>query len=376
MKILLDDTHTLEDFYPLTLTRPVGNLRMGILTNNERWNRFIPGCEIGWLGKHNDLSGKYPSIEGGTVVNASVIPNREVAEAVVALEDGHQLMMGEIQIASKSGGEAGSVQYSGESPVVINHRWELYQKNGEVLKADFELITADRTSQKISSSNTVIGDPALIFIEEGAKVEASILNTNSGPIYLGKDAEIMEGCIVRGPFAMAEHSVLKMGAKIYGPTTLGPFCKVGGEVNNCIFYGYSNKGHDGFLGNSLVGEWCNLGADTNTSNLKNNYSPVKTYSYRTEKQELTDVQFMGLTMGDHSKCGINTMFNTASVVGVSCNVYGADFPNKFLPSFGWGVDGDRFDFDRALEAANNMMKRRGTELSSDEVAILRHIADR
>lgn len=376
MKILLDDTQTLEDFYPLTLTRPVGNLRMGILTNDERWNRLVPECRIGWLGKHNDLSGKYPSIEGGIHVNANVIPNRDVVEAIATLEDGEQLMMGEVMIASKSGGKTETIEYSGESPMVINHRWELFQKNGAVLKADFELITAGRASQSISSSNTVLGDPSLIFIEEGAKVEASILNTNSGPIYIGTDAEIMEGCIVRGPFAMVEHSVLKMGAKIYGPTTLGPFCKVGGEVNNCVFYGYSNKGHDGFLGNSLIGEWCNLGADTNTSNLKNNYSPVKTYSYRTEKQELTDVQFMGLTMGDHSKCGINTMFNTASVVGVSCNVYGGDFPNKFLPSFSWGVDGDRFDFDKAVEAANNMMKRRAKELSTDELAILRHIADR
>jgi UDP-N-acetylglucosamine diphosphorylase/glucosamine-1-phosphate N-acetyltransferase len=254
----------------------------------------------------------------------------------------------------------------------LENRWDLFQKNDLVLKADFELITSGRKSQKLSKSNTVIGSSELIFLEEGALAEASILNTTNGPIYIGKDAEIMEGSIVRGPLGMSEHSALKLGTKIYGATTLGPHCKVGGEVNNSVFQAYSNKGHEGFVGNSLIGEWCNLGADTNTSNLKNNYGNVSTYSYETEKEEKTNVQFMGLTMGDHSKCGINTMFNTATVVGVSCNIYGADFPPKFISSFSWGGSAGfvPFKFEKAVEYANNMMERRGLKLSEEEVEIL------
>jgi UDP-N-acetylglucosamine diphosphorylase/glucosamine-1-phosphate N-acetyltransferase len=204
-------------------------------------------------------------------------------------------------------------------------------------------------------------------------VEASILNTSTGPIYIGKDAEIMEGSVVRGPLAMCEHSALKLGTKVYGASTLGPHCKVGGEINNVVMQAYSNKGHEGFLGNSVIGEWCNLGADTNTSNLKNNYGAVSTYSYETKKEEKTNLQFMGLTMGDHSKCGINTMFNTATVVGVSCNIYGGDFPAKFIPSFSWGGSAGLvpFKFDKAVEYANNMMNRRGLALSNEEVEILR-----
>ena len=215
----------------------------------------------------------------------------------------------------------------------------------------------------------------MIFLEEGAIVEAAILNVTKGPIYIGKNAEIMEGSVVRGPFAMLDSSVLKIGAKIYGPTTLGPYCKVGGEVNNCVFQAYANKGHDGFLGNSLIGAWCNIGADSNTSNLKNNYSNVRTYSYQEKGLVQTDVQFMGLVMGDHSKCGINTMFNTASVVGVSCNVFGSGFPDKYLPSFSWGNAGDRFDLEKALIGINNMMDRRGLQLSDGERQILRYIFD-
>ena len=309
-----------------------------------------------------------------TTVNSSVIPNREVAEAVARLRGNEILELDGVWIASCGTGEV-RVEYAGEKPILIDHRWEMYQKNAEVLAQDFEMITANRTSVQLSSTNTIIGDPNMIFLEEGAKVEAAILNVTTGPIYVGKNAEIMEGCIVRGALSLCEGSTLKMGAKIYGATTLGPFCKVGGEVNNVIFQAYSNKGHDGFLGNSLIGEWCNIGADTNTSNLKNNYGMVKTHSYESGKLEQTDIMFMGLVMGDHSKCGINTMFNTASVVGVSSNVFGAEFPDKFIPSFRWGTHGDTFEFEKALISANNMMDRRGKQLSNDEIAILNHIAD-
>jgi UDP-N-acetylglucosamine diphosphorylase/glucosamine-1-phosphate N-acetyltransferase len=370
MQINLDDNGLHLRFAPLTLTRPIGNLRMGILTNDERWKMFLPDAKIGFTTEKY-LSKKFSSIENGIRVNAAVIPNEEIVAAVMHLEDNTALYLNEMFIA-ENGVSTSKIQFRGEIPVILENRWDLFQKNDLVLKSDFELITAGRKSQKLSKSNTVIGSSELIFLEEGAKVEASILNTSSGPIYIGRNAEIMEGSIVRGPLAMCEHSALKLGTKIYGATTLGPHCKVGGEVNNSVFQAYSNKGHEGFVGNSLIGEWCNLGADTNTSNLKNNYGNVSTYSYETDKEEKTNVQFMGLTMGDHSKCGINTMFNTATVIGVSCNIYGADFPPKFIPSFSWGGSAGfvPFKFEKAIEYANNMMERRGLKLSEEEVEIL------
>jgi UDP-N-acetylglucosamine diphosphorylase/glucosamine-1-phosphate N-acetyltransferase len=371
MQINLDDNGLHLRFAPLSLTRPIGNLRMGIFTNDERWKAFLPDTEIGFKTEKY-LSKKFSFVENGIRVNAAVIPNEDLVAAVMHLEDNTALYLNELLLAEN--GEANSkIQFKGEDPVILENRWDLFQKNDLVLKADFELITNGRKSQKLSKSNTVIGSSELIFLEEGAKVEASILNTTSGPIYIGKDAEIMEGSIVRGPLAMCEHSALKLGTKIYGATTLGPHCKVGGEVNNSVFQAYSNKGHEGFVGNSLIGEWCNLGADTNTSNLKNNYGNVSTFSYETEKEEKTNVLFMGLTMGDHSKCGINTMFNTATVVGVSCNIYGADFPAKSIPSFSWGGSAGfaPFKFEKAIEYANNMMERRGLKLSEEEVEILK-----
>lgn len=345
---------------------------MGILTNVERWKLLLPNAEIGFATE-DYLLGKFPE-NGGVNVNACVIANADLVKAVLALEPGQGLVDGDVWVAGNPDA-IDMVGYVGEKLVILEHRWDLYQKNNVVLKNDFELITKGKMVRQLSSSNTIIGDPNQIFIEKGAVVEACILNTTNGPIYVGVDAEIMEGSIVRGPVALCEHAALKMGAKVYGATTLGPHCKVGGEVNNVIFQAFSNKGHDGFLGNSVVGEWCNLGADTNSSNLKNNYGAVKTYNYKTSKIEQTSVQFMGLMMGDHSKCGINTMFNTATVVGVSANVFGADFPPKYVPSFSWGTDGTRYNFDQALQSANNMMERRGKRLSTDEIAILKHIAD-
>ena len=373
MQINLDDNGLHLRFAPLTLTRPIGNLRMGILTNDERWKMFLPDAKIGFTTEKY-LSKKFSSIENGIRVNAAVIPNEEIVAAVMHLEDNTALYLNEMFIA-ENGVSTSKIQFRGEIPVILENRWDLFQKNDLVLKSDFELITAGRKSQKLSKSNTVIGSSELIFLEEGAKVEAIILNTSSGPIYIGRNAEIMEGSIVRGPLAMCEHSALKLGTKIYGATTLGPHCKVGGEVNNSVFQAYSNKGHEGFVGNSLIGEWCNLGADTNTSNLKNNYGNVSTYSYETDKEEKTNVQFMGLTMGDHSKCGINTMFNTATVVGVSCNIYGAEFPPKFIPSFSWGGSAGfvPFKFEKAIEYANNMMERRGLKLSEEEVNIMKKL---
>jgi len=379
MKINLNDNGLHLRFAPLSLTRPIGNLRMGIFTNDERWTKFLNAFGIDSSNKigyttEKYLQGKFPNQENALEINASVIPNEEIVAAVMQLEEDSKLVLNDFWIA-KSGDGSKKVSYTGLQPIILENRWDIYKKNEEVLTQDFNLITTDRNSERLSKTNTVIGDPNLIFLEIGAKVEASILNTSIGPIYIGKDAEIMEGSIVRGPLAMCEHSALKLGTKVYGASTLGPHCKVGGEINNVVFQAFSNKGHEGFLGNSTIGEWCNLGADTNTSNLKNNYGSVSTFSYESQKEEKTNIQFMGLCMGDHSKCGINTMFNTATVVGVSCNIFGGDFPPKFIPSFSWGGNNGfvPFKFEKAVEFANNMMNRRGMELTADEISILNHI---
>ncbi|MDX1444872.1 putative sugar nucleotidyl transferase [Lishizhenia sp.] len=380
MNILLHDNGKHLKFAPLTLTRPVGNLRMGMFTNNQRWEMYVPDAQISYVTEAY-LSKKYPAVikEDNFFVNAACIPSRDLVDKMQNLETGEAIFQGEEWIVFR--GEHLSLdsakQTQIEDVVVLEERWHLYQKNAEVLAADFATYTKGKSSEPLSATNTLIGDASQIFLEEGAVVEASILNVTSGPIYVGKDAEIMEGSVVRGALAMAEHSALKLATKVYGPTSLGEHCKVGGEVNNVIFQAYSNKGHDGFLGNSLVGEWCNLGADTNSSNLKNNYGLVKAYSYETESIDATDVQFMGVCMGDHSKCGINTMFNTATVIGVSANVYGGDFPPKYIPSFAWGgSDGFvNFKLDKAFEVAENMMGRRSLVLTDEEREILGYIAD-
>lgn len=373
MNIQLHDNNKHLEFAPLTLTRPVGDIRMGILTNAQRWKLWVKDAVISFETE-DYLADKFQPQANAITVNACMIPNEDVVSVVSQLKGNEELVVDGNWIARSGTGEV-IINYKGEIPLFIENRWNIFQFNDVVLKSDFELITKGRTSVQLSSTNTIIGDHQLIFLEEGAKVEASILNTTNGPIYIGKNAEIMEGSIVRGGLAMCEESALKLGTKVYGATTLGPHCKVGGEVNNVVFQAYSNKGHDGFLGNSLIGEWCNLGADTNTSNLKNNYGKVKTYSFRTKKQEQTDLQFMGLVMGDHSKSGINTMFNTATVVGVSSNLFGAEFPDKYIPSFQWGTFGENYNFDKAVESANNMMERRGLQLSAAEISILKHISD-
>ncbi|MES2800062.1 MAG: putative sugar nucleotidyl transferase [Bacteroidota bacterium] len=375
MKILLHDNGLHLRFAPLTLTRPVGDLRIGIFTNSERWKHLVQNAEI-FYATEAYLQKQFQGCDQpDIVVNAAIIPSSALAKQILELSSDEKLMKGSHWVAYK--GDGSNLVESSEEILILENRWELYQKNGLALSNDFEIITKGRKSQGLSITNTLIGDASQLFIEEGATVEASILNVKSGPIYIGKNAEIMEGSVVRGPLAMCESSGLKLATKIYGPTTLGPHCKVGGEVNNVIFQAYSNKGHDGFLGNALIGEWCNLGADTNCSNLKNNYGMVSTYSYESQKEEKTNAQFMGLTMGDHSKCGINTMFNTATVVGVSSNIYGAGFPDKFIKSFQWGGADEMVDFrfNKAIEVANNMMERRGLQLTDGEMSILKHIAE-
>jgi UDP-N-acetylglucosamine diphosphorylase/glucosamine-1-phosphate N-acetyltransferase len=374
MKIVLFDNGLHLRFAPLSLTRPIGDLRIGIMTNTERWKLVEPTAEI-FYESEVYLNGKFPATKTADLfVNGALIPNDEVIAAILALSENEKLVFESHELAYKGTGSE-LVKYTGKTPLLLENRWDIFQKNEIAIQSDYDLISAGRTSQPISNSNTVIGDASLIFVEEGAMVEAAILNTTEGPIYIGKDAEIMEGSIVRGPFAMCEHSILKLGTKVYGATTLGPYCKVGGEVSNVVFQAYSNKGHDGFLGNATIGEWCNIGADTNASNLKNNYGKIAVYSYETKQEEQTDLQFLGLCMGDHSKCGINTMFNTGTVVGVSSNVFGSGFPAKYIPSFSW-CDVDTivpFRFEKAVEYANNMMLRRKLTLSNAEIDILKHV---
>lgn len=360
MKLLLADNGLHLRLAPLTLTRPVANLRMGILTNNERWEELCPNSEI-FFETEKYLETKFPSTNEYTWrINGAVIPTEELVAVAQELEEGDILMEGDEWILEVGKNPSNKIKYVGEPLVILKNRWDLFQRNGEVLPLDFAFLTEGRKSYGISKSNTIIGELDQLFIEEGVKIEGCILNTSTGPIYLGENSEVMEGSVIRGPFALGEEGCVKLATKIYGPTTIGPHCRVGGEVNNVVFQSYSNKGHDGFLGNAVLGEWCNLGADTNSSNLKNNYSTVKAYSYESNKLENTDITFMGLVMGDHSKCGINTMFNTASVVGVSANIYGAGFPDKLIKSFTWGgADGTvPFDLTKAIQVAEAMMERR------------------
>ena len=379
MNIILHDLDAHLKFAPLTLTRPVGNLRMGIFTNDVRWRNYCSAAQVSF--KTEDyLSGKFPcEINADNYwVNAAVIPNQALAEMVSSLNSGEALYVNNEFVAFRGSeyGRGARLDKTLEELIVLKHRWDIFGLNDKVLRNDFEWVKANKNSFQLDTSNQLIGSADQLFIEEGAVVQGAILNTTTGPIYVGKDAEIREGSIVRGGLALCEHAVLKLGSKVYGATTIGPYCKVGGEVNNVVFYAYSNKGHDGFLGNSVVGEWCNLGADTNTSNLKNNYGFVSTYDYTKKTIEKTTVQFMGLMMGDHSKSGINTMFNTATIVGVSATVFGAGFPPKYIPNFSWGgFSNEKFQFELALVAANNMMSRRGLQLTNEEVDILTHLLE-
>lgn len=380
MNIILYDTDVRDHLLPFTFTRPVSELRVGIRTIREKWENCLKG-DFSW--KTEDyLSAKFPlkNSEESLVINGSVCPNTDLAEALKQLNTGEQLVRGELVLAQKIEGDfsswldLSSVEFTGEFNH-IDRPWKIFALNGAELDYDFEEITRGRTSQPLSKTNTVLGDR--IFVEEGVEVECAVFNTTTGPIYLGKDSSVLEGSVVRGGLALCEHSQLKMATKIYGPTTVGPWSKVGGEVNNSVITGYSNKGHDGFLGNSVIGEWCNIGADTNNSNLKNNYDEIKLWSYPKGGFVRTGLQFCGLMMGDHSKCGINTMFNTGTVVGVSANIYGGGFPRNFIPSYSWGGSGGftTYNFEKALATAKRVMERRDKLTDESEEAILKHIFD-
>jgi UDP-N-acetylglucosamine diphosphorylase/glucosamine-1-phosphate N-acetyltransferase len=364
---------------PFTFTRPVASIRCGILTIAEKWEKQL-GVKPSYLTQ-DYLQPKFALIFGddNTLINGAVFPNENLIKEIQSLQLGDCLKHGETIIAARVRGTSldsaqNHIQSTDDAIDKISFTYDIFSKNGAAIEADFELLTKGRLSQTISPTNSVV-KPERIFIEEGAIVEFSILNASTGSIYIGKDAEVMEGCKIRGPFALCEHGGLKMDAKIYPATTVGPYCKVGGEVSNVVFFAYSNKGHDGFLGNAVIGEWCNIGADTNNSNLKNTYEEVKLWNYRSERFEKTGLTFCGLMMGDHSKCGINTMFNTGTVVGVAANIFGAGFPRNFIPSFAWGgAQGfETFMLKKAFVTAEAMCARRGVAFDEVEKDLLKAV---
>lgn len=387
--ILFGDDHW-SHLLPLTFTKPICELRVGILTIKEKWELHLNGT--GSYITQDYLAEKYPIViqDDNLLINSTFLPSSQLLQHISNLSIGEALMLEDEMVAARLSHEhfdnlsiesnalsslKGKEIHSDTTEINrITRPYHIFTQNGREILYDFDLITKGRQSQKISETNTIFGKYP-VFVEEGAIIECCIINTNNGPVYIGKNALIMEGTMIRGGFAACEGSVVKMGAKIYGPTTIGPHCRLGGEVNNSVLQANSNKGHDGYLGNSVIGEWCNLGADTNNSNLKNNYLPVKIWSYVQESFEDTGLQFCGLIMGDHSKSGINTMFNTGTVVGVASNIFGDGFPRTFIPSFSWGGASGftNHQLKKALETAEIVMQRRKVTMSDMDKKILEHI---
>jgi UDP-N-acetylglucosamine diphosphorylase/glucosamine-1-phosphate N-acetyltransferase len=369
--ILFDEPNIRQSLMPLTFTRPVALMRVGILTIAEKWERYLKARPSFLTDAY--LQEKFPLIPGKNnyVINGAVIPTKDLLDEIHKLEDEQTLVQGDMIIAFREKASEKYLPYHGKLTIIKNP-WDIFVENGVQIRQDLELLKAERTWHKITDKHTIVYNPDNVFVEENVKIRAAILNAEDGPIYIGKDTEINEGAMIRGPFAICEHSIIGMGGKMRPDTTIGPFSKVSGEVSNSVIFGYSNKAHEGFLGNSVIGEWCNLGADTNNSNLKNNYSQVQVYSYKERKSVNSGRQFCGLIMGDHAKTGINTMFNTGTVVGVCANIFGAGFPDKFIPSFSWGgADGvEVYKLEKAIEVAEQVMARRKITLSDADRSIL------
>lgn len=383
MNYILMDGPNRDNLLPATFTRPVSEIRIGISKISEKWEHLLDSSIS--FETQQYLSAKYPKVcnPENVFIDGSIIPTKELAKAIVQLKENETLVKSDKTIAVRTPASRSSdidlsilqkIEFQSEY-IEIKNTWDIFHFNPQVIRSDFDFMTLNRKSAPLSDTNSIIGDKSLIFIEEGADAEYTYLNTTDGPIYIGKGATIMEGSKIRGPFALCDNATIKMDAKIYSGTTIGPFSKVGGEVSNSVIFGYSNKGHDGFLGNSVLGEWCNLGADTNTSNLKNTYDYVRLWSYAEKTFVNTGLQFCGLIMGDHSKSGINTMFNTGTVVGVSSNIYGAGFQRNFIPSFTWGgAQGLKpFNFKKSVQVATAVYKRRNKEFDNIELEIFEHI---
>ena len=386
MQLILFDDQYRDNLLPLTFTRPVADIRVGILTIREKWEK-LSALSAGSVTR-SYLQKKYPFGPSANClfINGALLPDERLMQWVNKLKPGQQLIEGDRLLMARFNewkdatieflqplDYLESVLYDG-SPSFINYSWDIYLKNDKAIRDDFALLTKGKKTALCSVTNHTI-QPENIFIEEGAKVEYSILNAASGPIYIANGAEIMEGCMIRGPFALGENALLKMGTKVYGATTIGAGSKAAGEISNSVILSNSNKAHDGFLGNSVIGEWCNLGADTNNSNLKNNYGEVKVWNYKDNAFINSGLQFCGLIMGDHSKCGINTMFNTGTTTGVFANIFGAGFPDKFIPSFYWGGPGEAETFllDKAVELATVVYARRGKVFDKTEADIINHL---
>ena len=380
MNYILFDGEYRDNLLPLTYTKPVADLRVGILTIREKWEKHLGFTTTTITEEY--LSEKFPMVEmeENIMINASVLPTLNLVEMVSKLKASEAIFKSGELIAffSKEQEEINfetfqKYEYT-EDLIQIKHSWDLFSNNGAALEADFDLITEGRESATIPETVHCMNKER-IFLEDGVDIEIAVLNANKGAIYIGKDAEVMEGSMIRGPFAMGAYSVVKMGTKVYGPTTLGPKCKIGGEVNNAILSGYSSKGHDGYLGNAVIGEWCNIGADSNNSNLKNNYANVKIWEYAQERFIDTGLQFCGLIMADHSKCGINTMFNTGTVIGVSANIYGSNFPRNFIPSYSWGGAAGLKTYAKvkAFETMDLVMTRKNEKFTAEDQKIMEHI---
>ncbi|RMZ58186.1 glucose-1-phosphate thymidylyltransferase [Chryseobacterium nematophagum] len=382
MQIVFSDAQYWEDFLPLTFTRPIAEMRCGILTFSERWQKIVEITEISYFTE-NYLQDKFkkPEDKESLFLVPNFLPTKNVIKQIKSLKQGEALVYEDELIAAKVNMENFSLHQIEkmtdikEELIFFKKPTDLFTYNHQAIDFDFDLLTEGRVSQELSSTNGFLGDKKDLFIEEGAQIEFSTLNAKMGKIYIGKNAEVMEGCNLRGPIALCDESKFNLGAKIYGATTIGPYCKVGGEVSNIIIFGYTNKGHDGFVGNSVIGEWCNLGADTNSSNLKNNYGSVKLWNYRVKSFEDTGLQFAGLIMGDHSKTAINTQLNTGTVIGVAANIFKGGFPPNLIESFSWGgAKGDeKFKLDKAYEVAEKAMARRKVPLTDFDKCILKYI---
>jgi UDP-N-acetylglucosamine diphosphorylase/glucosamine-1-phosphate N-acetyltransferase len=381
MNYILFDGTVRNALLPFTFTRPVADIRVGILTIREKWELYLGYTTTSLTEEY--LMEKFPMVEmeENVMINASFLPNEILVEMVLNLENNQAIVYKDEIVAFFTNDTQEEVDFDTydliefEGDVLqIQNTWDIFEKNNSAIREDYDVLTQDRKSQPIPKSVNVIA-PENIFIEEGAKMEFVTLNASTGPIYIGKNSEIMEGSVIRGPFALCEEAQVKLATKVYGATTVGPHSRIGGEVNNSVLFGYSNKGHDGFLGNSVLGEWCNIGADSNNSNLKNNYDEVRLWSYETEGFAKTGLQFCGLMMGDHSKCGINTMFNTGTVVGVSTNIFGSGFPRNFVPSFSWGGASGFTTYitKKAFETAKIVMGRRKIEFTEEDAKILEHV---
>lgn len=381
MNFILFDGPSRNALLPFTFTRPVADIRIGILTLREKWEHYLGATTTTLTEEY--LSEKYPMVEmeQNIMINASFCPDADLVALIQNLKSNQAIFQNEDVLAFYTHESQDEVDFDSyeiiyfESELVtIKNTFDIFSKNDTALRADFKLLTNGRKSQPIPKSINVIS-PENIFIEEGAKLEFATLNAATGPIYIGKNAEIMEGAVIRGPFALCNHGKVKMASKVYGATTVGPYSVIGGEVSNSVLFGFSNKGHDGFLGNAVVGEWCNIGADSNNSNLKNNYEEVKLWNYETEHFAKTGLQFCGLMMGDHSKCAINTMFNTGTVVGVSCNIFASGFPRNFIPSFSWGGNSGFIPYlpKKAFETARIVFARRNQIFDEVEERILEHV---